>query len=104
MKRSVVLNLIEGLFRLAMDEQCDAEGHAENLLANLEELGMLPPSTGMRVEEFYTENGVAVLVEIPDENMWEPECPELIKADLGEYAGRDYKDDLFGGRIEDEND
>lgn len=41
MKRSEALKLIEGLFELA--PRFDNKTNAENLLSNLEELGMLPP-------------------------------------------------------------
>ena len=45
MKRSEVLKLIEGLFNLATEpnNEFPNDVHAENLLCNLEEIGMLPP-------------------------------------------------------------
>jgi hypothetical protein len=64
------------------------------MLEIVEQAGMLPPSkpTG------WNDYGDEVF-----ENKWTTEVPDLIRADLGENASSNYKDDLFGGRIEDEN-
>lgn len=72
MKRSEVLKLIEGLFRLAMQEQSDEESHAENLLCNLEELGMSPPSMSLPTKAIL--NGQEINVgNITTVRIWEPE-------------------------------
>jgi hypothetical protein len=66
MKRSEILNLIEGLFELAPKYPNDL--NAENLLSNLEQLGMLPPKI------FRKDPGHFLGDEFEyDVNEWEPE-------------------------------
>lgn len=48
MKRSEILKIIEGLFELAPNHSNDV--NAENLLATLEDKGMLPPLRDIEVK------------------------------------------------------
>jgi len=48
-KRSEVLKLIKGLFEVGTD--FDLEARADNLLCNLEQLGMRPPLYSIKIDD-----------------------------------------------------
>lgn len=69
MKRSEVLKLIQGLFEVGAD--FDSATRAENILANLEEIGMLPPLNDSNAA--YEEAARKKYAYWEPEHEWEPE-------------------------------